>query len=74
MSELVFRCPYTNKRLSSGIEIDRDSARHIQELPLRVQCPHCGLHHDGVIGDGELRSHRDKMVETPRDHRESGLL
>ncbi|MGP0091920.1 MAG: hypothetical protein ACLPKB_18470 [Xanthobacteraceae bacterium] len=54
MSELVFRCPYTNKRLLSGIEIDRDSARHIQELPLRMQCPHCGLHHDGVIGDGEL--------------------
>jgi hypothetical protein len=20
-----------------------------------VQCAHCGLHHDGVIGDGELR-------------------
>ena len=55
MSELVFRCPYTNRRLSSGIEIDRDNARHIQELPLRMQCPHCGLHHDGVIGDGELR-------------------
>ena len=55
MSELVFRCPYTNKRLSSGVEIDRDNARHIQELPLRMQCPHCGLHHDGVIGDGELR-------------------
>jgi hypothetical protein len=54
MSELVFRCPYTNKRLSSGIVIDRYSARHIRELPLRVQCPHCGLHHDGVIGDGEL--------------------
>ena len=54
MSELMFRCPYTNKGLSSGIEINRDNARHIQELPLRMQCPHCGLHHDGVIGDGEL--------------------
>jgi hypothetical protein len=54
-SELVFRCPYTNKRLSSGIEIDRDNARHIRELPLLMQCPYCGLHHDGVIGDGELR-------------------
>jgi len=54
MSKLVFRCPYTNKRLLSGIEIDRDSARRIQELPLRVHCPHCGLHHDGVISDGEL--------------------
>jgi hypothetical protein len=54
MAELVFRCPYTSKRLSSGIEIDRDSAYHMQELPLRVQCPHCGLHHDGVVGDGEL--------------------
>jgi hypothetical protein len=38
MNELVFRCPYTNKRLSSGIEIDRDNGRHFHELPLRVQC------------------------------------
>jgi len=54
MTELVFRRPYTNKTLPSGIEIDRDNARHIQELPLRLQFPHCGLHHDAVISDAEL--------------------
>jgi hypothetical protein len=55
VTELTFRCPYTNKPIKSGIEIDAESARRVQTLRLRVQCTHCGLHHDGVIGDGELR-------------------
>jgi hypothetical protein len=55
MTELTFRCPYTNKLIRSGIEIDAENARRMRMLPLRVQYPHCGLHHDGVIGDGALR-------------------
>jgi hypothetical protein len=55
VSELTFKCPYTNKPIKSGIEIDSENARRMRTLPLRVQCPHCGLHHDGVIGDGVLR-------------------
>jgi hypothetical protein len=55
VSELTFRCPYTNKLIKSGIEIDSENARRMRMLPLRVQCPHRGLHHDGVIGDGVLR-------------------
>jgi hypothetical protein len=55
VTELTFRCPYTNRPIKSGIEIDAENARRMRALPLRVQCPHCGLHHDGVIGDGVLR-------------------
>jgi hypothetical protein len=55
VTELTFRCPYTNKPIKSGIEIDAENARRMRMPPPRVQCPHCALHHDGVIGDGVLR-------------------
>jgi hypothetical protein len=50
----MFRCPYTNNPIKSGIEIDAESARRMWTLPPRAPCPHCGLHHD-VFGDGVLR-------------------
>jgi len=47
MAQLVFRCPYTNKPIPSGIEVHPDNLKSMRLLPLRLQCPHCGLHHDG---------------------------
>jgi hypothetical protein len=55
MAELIFRCPYSNRPIASGIEIDRRDAQKMRSVPIRVHCPHCGFCHDGTIADGELR-------------------
>jgi hypothetical protein len=55
MAELIFRCPYSNRPIASGVNLDRRDAQKMQEFPIRVHCPHCGFCHDGTIGDGELR-------------------
>jgi hypothetical protein len=57
MAQLLFRCPYTNKPISSGIEVDRHSAEQVNqadEYPITVFCPHCGFDHHGTIADGYL--------------------
>ena len=55
MAELIFRCPYSNHPIASGIDLERRDAHKMRSVPIRVQCPHCGFCHDGKIGDGELR-------------------
>jgi hypothetical protein len=55
MAELVFRCPYSNRPVTTGINIDRRDAQMMRAVPIRVHCPHCGFSHDGTIADAELR-------------------
>jgi len=55
MAELIFRCPYSNRPIASGIDIDRRDAQKLRALPIRVRCPHCGFCHDGTVADAELR-------------------
>jgi hypothetical protein len=55
MAELIFRCPYTNKPIRSGIEVDQQTAFGILGNAVRVRCPYCRAAHDGTIADGELR-------------------
>lgn len=55
MSELIFRCPYSNRPIASGIDIDPRDAHKMRSVPIRIRCPHCGFCHDGTIADGELR-------------------
>jgi hypothetical protein len=55
MAQLLFRCPYTNRPIASGIELDRTDAAALRAYPIRLRCPHCKLDHHGKIGDGELR-------------------
>jgi hypothetical protein len=57
MAQLTFRCPYTNKPIASGIDVDRQSVDQVglaQEYPIKVYCPHCGFDHHGTIADGYL--------------------
>ena len=55
MAELIFRCPYTNRPIRSGIEVDQQTAFGILGDAVRVRCPYCKVVHDGRIADGELR-------------------
>jgi hypothetical protein len=54
MAELTFRCPYSNRPIETGIDVDRADAQKIRALPIRIRCPHCDCSHDGTIADAEL--------------------
>jgi hypothetical protein len=50
MAQLMFRCPYTNKPIRSGIELVAENLKRLSVLPVSVQCPHCGIQHHGAVG------------------------
>jgi hypothetical protein len=54
MAQLVFRCPYTNKPIFSGVEVFVESLRGMADYPISVPCPHCGFRHHGSVADGCL--------------------
>jgi hypothetical protein len=54
MSQLMFRCPYTNQPIRSGIELVADILVTVADYPISLQCPHCGRQHHGTVGDGCL--------------------
>jgi hypothetical protein len=55
MAELTFRCPYSNRLIETGIDVDRADAQKIRALPIRIRCPYCDCSHDGKVADAELR-------------------
>ena len=65
MPQLMFRCPYTNKPIPSGIEIVSENLKSISEFPISVQCPHCGQQHHGTVADGCLTDERSPPFAPP---------
>ena len=59
MAQLVFRCPYTNQPIPSGIESGKSSLRDALDYPIALPCPHCGLLHHGTVADGYLTDQAD---------------
>lgn len=55
MARLIFQCPYTNRPIDSGIDLDPRDADGVRDYPVSVRCPHCGLVHRGVMSDGQLQ-------------------
>ena len=62
MAQLMFRCPYTNKPIVSGMDIHIPSLREMSDYPISVMCPHCGFQHHGTVADGCLA---DALPEKP---------
>ena len=54
MPQLMFRCPYTNKPIGSGIELVWENLKSVSEFPISVPCPRCGKQHQGTVADGCL--------------------
>lgn len=54
MAELTFRCPYSNRPIKTGIDVDRADAQRIRAFPIRIRCPYCDCSHDGTVADAEL--------------------
>jgi hypothetical protein len=55
-SELLFRCPHTNRPVSSGVWTDRKALALASKRggTMRLPCPHCGMGHDLDIREGFL--------------------
>jgi hypothetical protein len=66
MTQLMFRCPYTNKPIASGMDFHGPSLLEMSDYPISVMCPHCGFQHHGTVSDGCLA---DALPETPEDAR-----
>jgi transcription elongation factor Elf1 len=67
MAPLLFTCPKTNQRASTGIETDVQSLSASWKVTLKVNCPHCGEVHEisvretyinGALSDATVRLRR----------------
>ena len=46
MGALVFVCPTSGREVSTGVEIDAESFRHLPKVLAEISCPACGLTHN----------------------------
>lgn len=65
MAQLMFRCPYTNKPIRSGIELMSENLQAVASYPISVHCPYCGSQHHGTIADGCLTDERTASLSPP---------
>ena len=65
MAPLLFTCPKTNQRASTGIETDVQSLSASWKVTLKVNCPHCGEVHEISVRktyiNGALSDARDRL-------------
>jgi len=52
MPLLLFTCPSTGGSFASGIHTDARSLACVAQLPVRLQCPHCGKMHQVTAKSG----------------------
>lgn len=55
MATICTSCPNTGREVSTGIEIDHDSFAAMPDVMTRVNCPHCGEHHNWSKHNAFLR-------------------
>jgi hypothetical protein len=65
MAPLLFTCPKTNQRASTGIETDVQSLSASWKVTLKVNCPHCGEVHEISVSEtyinGALSDATDRL-------------
>lgn len=68
MAELTFFCPYTNKPIDSGVEIDSREISKMGKYPVHLRCPHCNSIHHGVVADGRITPDPPSKTGNPKKH------
>jgi hypothetical protein len=48
---LSFRCPVSDRTVTTGIYTDELSAARLRTVGIRIRCPHCGEDHAIKVGD-----------------------
>ena len=56
MACLLFTCPNTSRKASTGVEMDVQSLRQYWKLTLKLDCPHCDEVHDVRVREAYLDS------------------
>jgi hypothetical protein len=64
MAQLMFRCPYTNKTIGSGIELVEENLPSVASYPISVHCAYCSSQHHGTIADGLMRAGYNPRYDT----------
>jgi hypothetical protein len=54
MNPLLFQCPKTERRVTTGIEIDMAALRNVQPVTVRLLCPYCGNAHEWKLTDAAI--------------------
>jgi transcription initiation factor IIE alpha subunit len=67
MAPLLFTCPNTNQRASTGIQTNVQSLRALWKVMLKVNCPLCGEMHEVSVREtfitGALFDATDRLRE-----------
>jgi hypothetical protein len=66
MAPLLFTCPNTKQRASTGIEMDVESLRAAWSEMIKVQCPHCGKMHEVSVRETYINGALDDALERKR--------
>src|SRR5262245_40869119 len=56
MARLLFTCPNTSRKASTGIEMDVQGLRQYWKLTLKFDCPHCDDVHDVRVREVYIES------------------
>ena len=56
MARLLFTCPNTSRKASTGVEMDVQGLRQYWKLTLKLDCPHCNQVHDVCVREAYLDS------------------
>jgi rRNA maturation protein Nop10 len=62
MPSLLFTCPATRKKATTGIETDAQSLQSCWKFTLHVKCPHCGATHDIPVRQTYVNNALDDAV------------
>ena len=56
MASLLFTCPQTHQKVSTGVETDAQSLRASWKATLKVDCPYCGAVHEVSVREAYIDS------------------
>src|SRR3954454_7880682 len=69
MGSLLFTCPDTNQRASTGVETDVQSLRASWTSTLKIDCPQCGKVHEISVRDTYINGALDDAANSLRGAR-----
>jgi len=62
---LMFRCPDTERELSTGIEMDAATFEQISDVRSQIKCPVCGIDHSWSMSEAWLGNPAPSMPPLP---------
>jgi hypothetical protein len=64
VARLLFTCPNTSRKASTGVEMDVQGLRQYWKLTLKLDCPHCDDVHDVRVREVYIDSAVEGLDQT----------